>query len=946
MSETFSSTPEESLAELSSEASPDRRAQRLFWIALCLLYLAAIIPRLRAADFDEPDITYGDEFWTAGQAADLLSKPDGGINLFHKAPGIPHFLFLTFKPYFWLVKGYYGWESVNDVQWWRARHYWRTINILLGGLSAVLAGVIGMRAFNRKVGLIAAALSTVDRRCAMWLTYLKEEALMTLACTIVVYSAYKLFRDGSSRLRWVLVAGLASGSALAFKYNAAPIVPFFLLALVLSPAAPKGTGQKVPSWISRFRFGSVSLYLMITIGTFLLWFPQLLQRPKEVRTSMLTLNQLASLNILNQKIPSLDRFLSAARDSWNDVFNSPGGVPSFPFYFFVFTTVALVAVPVYAAVRRQGFLLALSSFVWLMWLLVYYQYIFSYWHGYHYFVPAIPATYLLLAYGLDWLCERLAAPIARRTAFPTRRLQLFLLGLLCLWPLAQGYKISLQLIASIRGYSEPRALRSEIVHRLPVGSRIFITQIWRQPYISDSLLDIRRVPSLYANLCAQYTLNDLVREGFDFACVMGDDPTTPVEKPPYRKELGKRAVEPAYVLPAASIWLNSYSYVPIQPNDGESFHLSLYFREPSPGDFAGVHGIVPPSAAPNAERTTQSLLLKARLYNGEKWSPGFIRWEVLVGGKTVWRGRDTTDTRQVSLSLPIRAMSGSRIMIRTMRTDFHPQSIGVCFITPSQEDRTPISPNVSLWRVLTREPSRAFGTALGGWGGPLSDLKIDGLKVIHVSTGRQVPIQWSYTGRNGGPGPARYAMRRDWLDNDSPFALLDTGFEGARPLVESWRPYRIIRPERWSCRRMARIEKAAGLGMDGSSALRFVVGYPARKSATLGIMQPMARPASQQIRRIRMHYCVDGVAGNRGEVALRLAATALALSGEYIDRAEVRAPVVRVPNRWKTLDLNIRDIWKRKHTRVDLIDFLEVAIEATGGPGAVFNCLIDNVEVE
>jgi len=388
-----------------------------------------------------------------------------------------------------------------------------------------------------------------------------------------------------------------------------------------------------------------------------------------------------------------------------------------------------------------------------------------------------------------------------------------------------------------------------------------------------------------------------------------------VTEPLYLKELTTKQVEPAFTRPQVSMYRRRFSYVPVQPTNGESFNLGLHFREPSSGDYGGVRGIVPARATANGEATTRRLVLKTRLYNGQKWWPGFIRWEVAVDGKPIWHGRDTTDVKQVALSLDFEARAGSEILIRTMRTD-HQLKAG--------------------WN----------------WGMVFSNLKVDGLKVMDAESSKPISIAWRYTGRHGGPEP-EYAMRRDWLNNESPAALLDMGFEGEQPLVAAWRPYRMIEPKpyeefpkHWICREMSRVEKAAGLGLDGSDALRFIVGYPARGSATLGIMQPIVYPASQRVGKIRVHYRTDGATSRRGKVDLRLLARAVSLSGEYIDRAETSATVKHDPDRWETLELNVEGTWKRKHTRIDLIEFLEVSIEFVGGPRAVYNCLTDNVELE
>jgi hypothetical protein len=504
--------------------------------------------------------------------------------------------------------------------------------------------------------------------------------------------------------------------------------------------------------------------------------------------------------------------------------------------------------------------------------------------------------------------------------FRTEPIQCVLLVLLCAWPLWNAYSASVERLAEIRSavgsVEQSRALRRSLVQNIPVGARVFLFDEWLRAHISDSLFDHRHFVAGRLPEWGGMTYADLVQQGFDFVCIGNYDPLHPKQRPVFLGELTGRHMQPEFVLPQVSQFFPPFSFFRIQSRDEESFNLGLYFREPSAGDYAGVRGIVPPAPAPSNDRTTQSLLLKARLYNGPPWFAGYIRWEVLLNGAPIWHGRDTTGTVYVSLSLPIRARPGSEILIRTLRTAFRPD-------------------------------------ATVGWGGPRSHLKMDGLRLLAASTGKPLAIRWSYAGQNGGPGPALYAMRRDWLHNANPIALLDTGFEGPQPLVEAWRPYQIIEPgasrlfpKQDACRRMARVERAIGLGQDGSNALRLVAEYPAKKSTTLGIMQPIAYPACQHVRTLRVHYRPDGEANNRGEVRLKLIATALSLSGVYIDRATIGTRLVGAYDQWDTLELDLGNIWKRKHTRIDLIDFLEVAIEATGGRGAVFNCLIDNVEVE
>jgi hypothetical protein len=805
---------------------------------------------------------------------------------------------------------------VKDVQLWRAAWYWRSVNIVLGGLLVFVVGMIGARAFSYRVGLLAAALCAATPRFTAWFTRSKEEALLTLGCAVVMYCACRVLDGRGARRRWVAVAGVATGSALAFKYNAVPIVPFFLLALLMSPTAANAGEAPASKWLTRARVIEVFLYLALSVATFLLWFPQLILRTKDVLTNMAQFSQFRCLNLAAQKMPSLDTWLSVLRRTCRELFFAPSSSDQYPIYFSLLELAVLAAAPVYAIRRRDRFVFCLWFFAALTFLAVYYQYVFGDWKQPHYFIAAMVPVLLILVAGIDRVCEKWAGPLARRTGLSARVLHLSLLVLVCLSPLVKSYSGSLYSLKVLHGIPEKRRLRTSIVQGIPAGVKMLDHEGWLKPLISDSFVWKDRFVYGGRDRVGKATVQDLVEQGFDLVCLRLFDPKLGIQMSPYYTELTEPVVNPVFTLPAVSAYLPLFYFIPVQPNDGESFHLGLYSEEPSGGDYAAVRGVVPPAVSLNAEDTTHSLVLKARLYNETKWWLNYLRWEVLLDGQTVWHATDTTGAARKSLALPIQARPGDEISIRVLRTGFG-------------KDNT--------W----------------GWGGRPSHLKIDGLELADADLGTPVPIAWSYGGQNGGPGPARYAMRTDWFQNDSPPPLRERGFDGPQPLVEAWRPYQFIRPktvdlfpEAAECRRMARIEKAVGQGLAGSNALRFVVGYPAKESAMLGVMQPILYRASAPVRRVRVHYRVEGGSGNRGRTELRLAATALALSGEYVDRAEIRIPLPPPSDRWATAALDIEGRWKSRHARTDLMDFLEIVIETISGPDTVLNCLIDDVELE
>lgn len=905
-------------ASESRPLAPSRRAKLLIALVLVLLYLAAVLPRLRVAGFDEPDLTYGDERMTIGQAEALLRDPKARIEHFHKGPGAPHFLYLSFKAYYWLVRDRYGWESVDDVQWWRVRRFWRSLNIILSSLTIILVGVIGAGAFNWRVGLVAAALMAASRMCAIWVTFMKEDGIMMLWSGIVVYAAYRILIKSGLRFGWLVLGGIATGGALVFKHNSMTTFLFFIVVIFLAdlPARKRGVWA---GRFSRFRFPQVLVYVLATLMTVAAWFPQLIFRTSDVWKSVISQPQTTALDVRQLKLPPIRRLLDVGWNTWNMSFHTRAGLTdTYPDYFFILMTAILVAAPFYALLRRDRLLLSLSFFVWLMFAVVWEQWLFSGWKFSHYFMPAFVAIYLLVAFGIDWIAGLVTRGLKRLAPSRTGLIQAILALALIAWPCFHAYSTSLKFLSWLRGglgsLQERNESLRQVVRAVPAGSRVFVPMAWLNMRVTDKLFDNRIHASWRRDIWSKYKTADLVRQGYDYACIENYVPGRPVGDLVYARQLAEKKVEPIYTQPVISHFTGKFSYVPIQPPNGKSFNLGLYFREPDAGDFGGVQGIVP-SAGKADDPATQSFILKARLTNEINWIAGFLRWDVAVNGTTLWQGREATSTTHANLALPFQARPGAEILVRTIRTDFRPEA---------------------TW----------------SWGSRLSDLKVDGLELIDPATSKSLSVDWKIVGRNGGAEP-EYAMRRDWASGEAATPLLDPGFEGDQPLVDAWRAHRVIEPkgydkfpDQWRCRKEATIEKAPGAGVGGDNAILISVAYPPKESSRLGIMQPAAHPAAQTMQKLRFQYRTVPGAKQEGEVVLRIVASGFGLSGEYVDRATAETALTPGGDQWRTLELDLRKAWKSRHARVDLIEFLEVNIELAGGAGAVYSCLIDNVEWE
>lgn len=877
-------------------------ARVAFAIAMAAIFLIGTVPRFRATAQDEPDLTNSTEFPALYRAEESLKDGAG-----QKPKGVEHaanarYLRVLFKPAYAYGKVAYQWDSVDDVQWWRMRHYWRWINVALTGLIAILAGVIGVRAFNWRIGLVAALICATAPRFVIWFCTATEEAPAAFAGALAIYFAYRLVSDCISYRRWILFGGIATGSAIALVPAAAPIAFCFLVTIPIAPGFQRRLALDPMARVRRYYGAAVAAYLGICLLAVFLWTPEIFSHSGAANKAPSVFSQFL-------KFLSPRGFFAAWGQTWRGLFYERTIADGYPFWFAAIIYAMLLIGPIYAVVHRRKVMLVLMIAAWgtFFWLL-YLKRTQGYYLEQH-TAPTVMAVFFLLAIGLDKVCEAITAIHRQLTVSQRQTFQFVVLLFVCLPPLFAGRTQSLETLNEIRGNDNARAQRRAIVHSLPLGSRIFLTTYWPKPHLFDSLFEYEYVVPLYTAIDKTHTLADVRRDAWDYACLQDYNPKVPSSNPPYLKELKAGKKLPTYILPSASRWLRSFSFVSVQPDDGVSFTGGFFFRRPSIGDYCGLSGILPGSA----DSTPRSVTLHARFLNRKKWWANYADFEVLLDGNVIWRAEPMDDPKHIPLNINLNASPGAEIQLRLLRADFNRR--------------------VS-WK----------------WARARWNLVLDGIRITDTATGEDVPISWRPIGRNGGPEP-QYGMRSDWLNNGEPVTLLDPGFDGVEPLVNAWRPSRSIDPldakaypDFWKARESSRIVVAPRLGIDGSVAIRFIAKNPAKESLRLGIMQPMTQPAARSTRSIRIHYRPASRTGNQGEVALRLTALARSLSGEYIDRAVTEAALDRTADRWEPLELDLRKIWKRRRTRVDLIEFLEVSFEVIAGPDAICDILVDKVE--
>ena len=220
---------------------PVARSTRIAWCALALLLALAFGLRLWGIQQGLPSIYNIDEDGHfVPKAVDMFS---GGLNphYFVNPPALTYVLHLVFA--LWLG-GSKGVQSEFALHPERVYLLARVTVALLGTGAVWMLYLLGARLFDRRVGLLAAALETVAFLPVFYGHYALNDAPTLLPLTLSLFGSAGVLQRGR-RIDYVL-AGVGLGLGCASKYTAGIVVVPLLSAIVMRYlTGPPGQGRRV-----------------------------------------------------------------------------------------------------------------------------------------------------------------------------------------------------------------------------------------------------------------------------------------------------------------------------------------------------------------------------------------------------------------------------------------------------------------------------------------------------------------------------------------------------------------------------------------------------------------------------------------------------------------------------------------------------------------------------
>ncbi len=207
-----------------------------WWIALGLLLLAAFLLRVVGADHGMPYAFNADENSHFVPRAIGLYGHGWNPDYFVNPPAYTYLLNLVFTGWFGGREGVSRTFATDPTEVWTVA---RVTTALLGTAAAGLLYLAAARLFDRRVGLLAAALLAFSFLPVFYSHLALNDVPQLAPICLALYAAAGIARSG--RRRDYLIAGVAVGLAAATKYTAGIVVLAVVAAAALhGRAAARG----------------------------------------------------------------------------------------------------------------------------------------------------------------------------------------------------------------------------------------------------------------------------------------------------------------------------------------------------------------------------------------------------------------------------------------------------------------------------------------------------------------------------------------------------------------------------------------------------------------------------------------------------------------------------------------------------------------------------------
>ncbi len=241
------------------------------WLTLGFLlvgmFLIAFWLRIWVAAGGLPYVEHIDEPAVLERAIRMVRDGDPNPNTFRYPSLYYYLLAATTQLHIWwgIAAGVY--QSAEDIPF---KHYgitstpllyiWgRTLTALLGAATVPALFILGRRMFDRRVGLLAAALLTITVYHLRHSRFITVDVPTGLWVVIALIGAWQIAADG--RWRGYLLAGIGAGLAAGTKYNAGAVVLAIGLAHFIHW---RFGGFRLPLWRLLAAAGTSLLTFLIT----------------------------------------------------------------------------------------------------------------------------------------------------------------------------------------------------------------------------------------------------------------------------------------------------------------------------------------------------------------------------------------------------------------------------------------------------------------------------------------------------------------------------------------------------------------------------------------------------------------------------------------------------------------------------------------------------------
>src|SRR5688572_11187285 len=228
------------LPRVSVPSAASRREDWPWWLAVAALLLVALLLRLWGNDHGLPYAYNADENGHFVPRAIGIYGHEWNPDYFVNPPAYTYLLHIVFTVWFGGREGVSRLFATDPTEVWVVA---RTVSAVLGTMAVGLLYLAGAKLFDRRVGLLGAAVMSVAFLPVFYSHMALNDVPMLAPICLSVWGIAGVVRTG--RTRDFVLAGVGLGLACATKYTAGIVLLPLLVAAAVQFAAPGGRGLAI-----------------------------------------------------------------------------------------------------------------------------------------------------------------------------------------------------------------------------------------------------------------------------------------------------------------------------------------------------------------------------------------------------------------------------------------------------------------------------------------------------------------------------------------------------------------------------------------------------------------------------------------------------------------------------------------------------------------------------